>query len=72
MYKNDIELDAFLLYAGVNYGRDAILEAGFLRRDKLNGPSDTLARCEWFKKQPKRYRDKVIARVIEMEKKNGI
>lgn len=61
-FRKDVELDAFLVATGFKYGRDAILQAAFLRRDAFpGGPDAAMARGEWLKGQPKAYREAVIA-----------
>lgn len=59
----NVGLDAVLLHAALHTGVEPAAIALGLTPDEVD------VRAKWFKGQPKAYQDKVIAKVIEMEKK---
>jgi hypothetical protein len=67
-FKQNIELDARLVLAGMKGGIDAIMNTAFLMRDQLPTTKDATDRCEWLKRQPEEYINKVCDRVAELEK----
>lgn len=63
-FKRDVKLDATLVHAGMR-GLFPLAAMGLGLK-----PDEAFGRAEWFKKQPKAYRDKVVAEVLEMEKED--
>lgn len=68
-FTEDVELDARMVLAAMRGGFDGLmLWAMRNHRDQFSGPDDVVRRAEWTKAQPASYMDRVVARVVELEK----
>lgn len=66
-FKQNIERDARLVIAGMHGGFEAVCSVAMLMVEFNGGPDKVLAHAKWLKSD-KAYLDKVIAKIIAIEK----
>lgn len=67
-FKEDVELDAQLVLAGMKGGIDGVMNYGMRRNDIFTTTKMVTDRCEWLKKQSDKYITKVSKMAAELEK----
>lgn len=68
-FKENIELDAEMVLAGMRGGILGIMNWGLLHRDVFVTTRMVTDRCDWLKNQSKEYITKVSERAAELESK---
>lgn len=69
IFKQDVELDAKIVLAGMKGGMDGIMSWGLLNRHIFETTQMLTDRCEWLKKQDTQYITKVSEKATELESK---
>jgi hypothetical protein len=67
-FKQNIELDARLVLAGMRGGMDGIMQVAFTMIDIFPTTEIVTDRCIWLKRQSDKYIKNVCKRVVELER----
>ncbi len=67
-FERDLKLDANMVLAGMQGGKEGFMAYAFARRDVFANPGEAIARAEWFKRQPESYVKEVCDRAVQIEK----
>lgn len=67
-FKENVELDAKMVFMGMRSGIDAVMGFGMAHKDEFPTPDHVMARGAWLKKQSEEYIKKVSEKASELTK----
>lgn len=68
-FKENIELDARMVFAAMRGGIDGVMSWALMHRDIFTTTRTVTDRCDWLKRQSEEYITKVSERAAELESK---